>query len=98
VVYPVVECAITYAASWSGPAAWSRVSTLTPENVVSNMLQVVTQWMSPAYDEPGRSWIWRHDQVVGVSTSPSTVIVHVSGTRRGVTSAVSTGQSRPVSY
>src|ERR1700712_1349236 len=38
------------------------------------------------------------DQVCELVTSPSTVIVHFSGSSRGVTSAVSTGQSAPVSY
>src|SRR5690349_6025566 len=89
---------MTYAASGRGFAISRSVSTLTPENVVSSFDQVVTQWMSPKYVEPGSAWIPRQDHVVGDSTSPSTVIVHCSGSRYGVTSAVSVGQSRPVSY
>ena len=74
------------------------MSTLTPANVVSSFDQVVTQWMSPKYVDPGSAWISRQVQVVGVSTSPSTVMVHFSATRCGVTSAVRVGQSDPVSY
>jgi hypothetical protein len=94
----VVEWAITYAASGSGPACSSSVSTLTPVNVVSNLLHVVTQWMSPKYVEPGSACSSRQLQVRGLPTRPSTVIVHCSGSRWGVTSAVSAGQSRPTSY
>src|SRR6478609_10068905 len=89
---------MTYAASGRGPAASSSVSTLTPAKVTSNFDQVVTQWMSPKYDDPGSAWISRQVQVRGVSTRPSTVIVHFSGSRWGVTSAVSVGQPGPVSY
>ena len=77
----MVECAITYDASARGRATASRVSTLTPANVVSSLDQVVTQWMSPKYVDPGSAWISRQVQVVGDSTRPSTVIVHRSGTR-----------------
>jgi hypothetical protein len=54
--------------------------------------------MSPTYDARGSARISLHVQVVGDSTRPSTVIVHRSGSRWGVTSAVSAGQSAPVSY
>ena len=81
-----------------GPAASSRTSTLTPLNVTSNFDHVVTQWMSPVYADRGSAWIWSQVHVVGRSTRPSTVIVHVAVSTRGVTSAVSTGQPAPVSY
>ena len=81
-----------------GRAASSRVSTLTPVNRVSNFDQVVTQWMSPRYSEGGSRCTSSHVQVVGSSTRPSTVMLHVSGAIRGVGSAVSTGQSLPTSY
>ena len=35
-------------ASGAGPAASSRVSTLTPAKLVPSLDQVVTQWMSPS--------------------------------------------------
>ena len=74
------------------------MSTLTPANCVSNFDQVVTQWMSPRYSDGGRACASSQVQVVGVSTFPSTVMLHVSGAIRGVGSAVSTGQSAPTSY
>src|SRR5918993_662850 len=89
---------MTNCASAVGRAASSSVSTLTPENRVSNFDQVVTQWMSPRYSEPGRACASSQLQVVGRSTRPSTVMLHVSGVTRGVGSAVSTGQSVPTSY
>jgi hypothetical protein len=54
--------------------------------------------MSPKYVDPGSAWIARQPQVRGESTRPSTVIVQVSVSTTGVASAVSTGQSAPVSY
>ena len=89
---------MTKCASAVGRAASSRVSTLTPANQVPNFDHVVTQWMSPRYSDRGRACASSQDQVVGVSTAPSTVIDHVSGAMRGVGSAVSTGQSLPASY
>ena len=67
-------------------------------NTVSNFDQVVTQWMSPVYVDRGSAWISSQVQVVGGSTSPSTVIVQAAVSRRGVASAVRTGQPAPVSY
>src|SRR3954464_15999828 len=89
---------MTKCASAVGCAASSRVSTLTPANQVSNFDQVVTQWMGPRDSEGGRAGASSQDQVDGCATSPSTLMLHVSGAIRGVGSAVSTGQSRPTSY
>ena len=94
----MVECAITKRASLRGLAGSSRTSTLTPLKTVSNFDHVVTQWMSPVNVDRGSAWISSQVQVVGVSTSPSTVIVQVAVSRRGVASAVRTGQPAPVSY
>src|SRR4051794_41796304 len=69
-----------------------------PPKTVSNFDQVVTQWMSPRYSAPGSACASSQLQVVGSATSPSTVMVQVSGLIRGVGSAVSTGQSPPTSY
>jgi hypothetical protein len=65
---------------------------------VSNFDHVVTQWIAPRYSEGGSRCASSQLHVVGCSTSPSTVMLHVSGVTRGVGSAVSTGQSRPTSY
>src|SRR4051812_8211570 len=81
-----------------GRATSSSESTLMPPNRVSNFDQVVTQWMSPRYSAPGSACASSQLQVVGFSTSPSTLMLHVSGVIRGVGSAVSTGQSPPTSY
>src|SRR5689334_10491072 len=81
-----------------GPAASSRVSTLTPAKLVASLDQVVTQWMSPSYTDGGSACASAQVQVVGVATKPSTVMLQRSGAIRGVTSAVSTGQSEPTSY
>src|SRR5919199_3891624 len=89
---------MTKCASDVGRAASSRVSTLTPENRVSNFDHVVTQWMAPRYSEAGSRCASSHVQVVGLATLPSTVMLQVSGAIRGVGSAVSTGQSLPTSY
>src|SRR4051794_16858849 len=89
---------MTYAASDCGPAAASRSSTLTPVNVTSNFDHVVTQWMSPTYVDSGSSWASSQVNVVGRSTSPSTVSDQRSSSILGVASAVRTGQLRPVSY
>src|SRR3954453_21544854 len=89
---------MTKCASSVGCAASSRVSTLTPANQVSNFDQVVTQWMSPRYSEPGSACASSQVQVVGFATLPSTLMLQVSGAIRGVGSAVSTGQSAPTSY
>ena len=59
---------------------------------------VVTQWMSPAYVDGGSACISSHVHVVGCSTWPSTVKVHVAGSIFGVASAESTGHCLPVSY
>src|SRR3954468_10566012 len=89
---------MTKCASSVGCAASSSVSTLTPVNQVSNFDQVVTQWMAPRYSEGGRACAASQDQADGGPTSPSPLMLHVSGAIRGVGSAVSTGQSRPTSY
>src|SRR5688500_3724980 len=89
---------MTKRASPRGRACSSRTSTLTPLKTVSNFDHVVTQWMSPVNVDPGSAWISSQVQVVGVSTSPSTVMVQVAVSTRGVASAVSTGQPLPVSY
>src|SRR4051794_26814849 len=89
---------MTKCASAVGRAASRSVSTLTPENQVSNFDQVVTQWMAPRYSDGGSRCASSQVQVVGDSTRPSTVMLHVSGAIRGVGSAVSTGQSAPTSY
>src|SRR6478609_11803928 len=81
-----------------GSAASSRVSTLTPAKLVASFDQVVTQWMSPSYTDGGSAWASAQVQVVGLATRPSTVMLQRSGTIRGVTSAVRTGQSEPTSY
>jgi hypothetical protein len=85
-------------ASGRGSAAASSVSIETPVNDMPSLDHVVTQWMSPSYDDSGRAWISSHVHVVGVRTSPWTVKVHVAVSRSGVTSAVSTGQSSRASY
>src|SRR3954447_14840598 len=89
---------MTKCASGVGRAASSRVSTLTPANHVSNFDHVVTQWIAPRYSERGSGCASSQVQLVGDSTRPSTVMLHVSGAMRGVGSAVSTGQSVPTSY
>src|SRR3954451_24865965 len=76
----------------------SRVSIDTPDHCIPSFDQVVTQWMSPSYDDGGRVWISSQVQVVGVSIRPSIAKVHDAVSSFGVTSAVSTGQLRPVSY
>ena len=90
--------ASTYVAVGSGRAAASNVSTDTPLKWTSNFDQVVTQWMLPANSDGSRAWISSHVHVTGCSTSPSTLNVHDAVSRRGVTSAVSTGHDFPVSY
>ena len=55
------------------------MSTLTPANCVSNFDHVVTQWMSPRYSDGGSACASSQVQVVGGSTWPSTVMLHVSG-------------------
>ena len=62
------------------------------------MDQVVTQWMSPLYVSGGSCCTCFQVQVAGSSTRPLTVIDHESRSTRGVSSAVSTGQSAPTSY
>src|SRR5881227_2290656 len=89
---------MTKCASSVGCAASSKVSTLTPANQVSNFDQVVTQWMAPRYSDPGSACASSHVHDEGFATLPSTLMLHVSGTMRGVGSAVSTGQSLPTSY
>src|SRR5882724_3131474 len=65
---------------------------------MSHFDQVVTQWIAPSYAPPGRARISSHVHVVGWATRPSTVNVQVEVSSFGVTSAVSTGHDRPVSY
>src|SRR3954471_8778723 len=89
---------MTKCASSVGCAASSRVSTLTPANQVSNFDQVVTQWIAPRYSDCGRACASSQVQELGLATLPSTLMLQVSGTIRGVGSAVSTGQSLPTSY
>jgi hypothetical protein len=74
------------------------VSTATPPNEMPSFDQVVTQWMSPVYVDAGSAWISSQVQVIGRATWPSTENVHDVVSSRGVTSAVSTGQSFPTSY
>jgi hypothetical protein len=81
-----------------GPAISRRVSTETPRNVMSNFDHVVTQWMAPSYVDGARACSSSHVHVVGRSTSPSIRNVHVAVSRRGVTSALSTGHWSPASY
>src|SRR3954452_3852771 len=76
----------------------SRVSTETPLQCMSNFDQVVTQWIAPSYASWGSACISSQDHVVGWSTSPSTVKVHVIVSGRGVDSAVGGGHELPVSY
>src|SRR3954447_10982108 len=89
---------MTKCASSVGCAASSRVSTLTPANQVSNFDQVVTQWIAPRYSDSGSRCASSQVQVVGLATLPSTLMLQVAGSMRGVGSAVSTGQSLPTSY
>ena len=89
---------MTNAASGRGPAAASSVSIDTPPKRTPSFDHVVTQWMSPANSSGGSAWISSHVHVVGRSTRPSTVKVQVAVSIRGVTSAVSIGQSAPASY
>src|SRR5215207_11066728 len=65
---------------------------------MSNFDHVVTQWMAPSYVDGASAWSSSHVHVVGRSTSPSTRNVHVAVSRRGVTSALSTGHWSPASY
>ena len=65
---------------------------------MSNFDHVVTQWIAPSYVVCGNACISSQLHVVGCSTSPSIVNVHVAVSIFGVTSAVSTGHDRPVSY
>src|SRR5262245_47958660 len=76
----------------------SSVSTDTPAKFTSSLDHVVTQWMSPEYEDGASARISSQVQVVGCSTRPSTVKVQPAVSSRGVTSALSTGQSAPVSY
>src|ERR1700757_312191 len=59
---------------------------------------VVTQWMSPEYDDGGRERTSSQVQLTGPSTCPSTRNVQAAVSSFGVGSAVRTGQSRPTSY
>ena len=97
-MYPEWLHATTCVAVGRGPAAASRSSTLTPANEVPSLLHVVTQWMSPAYVEPGSRWICSQVHSCADSTRPSTRRLQVARSRRGLTSAVSTGNVDPVSY
>src|SRR5205823_15077378 len=81
-----------------GRATARRVSTDTPLNLTPSLDHVVTQWMSPSKVDGARVWISSQFQVVGCSTSPRILNVHVSVDSLGVASAVSTGQSEPTSY
>src|SRR5207253_11210217 len=54
--------------------------------------------MSPSKVDGARAWISSQLKVVGCSTSPLILNVHVSVDSLGVASAVSTGQAEPTSY
>ena len=77
---------------------WSGVSIDTPSNSIPSFDHVVTQWMSPLYADGGSACISSHVHVVGCSTWPSTVKVHVAGSISGVSSAARTGHWSPASY
>src|SRR5437879_6292977 len=63
-----------------------------------NFDQAVTQWVAPSYCPDGSAWICSHVQVVGRSTSPSTVKVQPVTAMDGVGSACRTGHWSPASY